>query len=32
MLAALDTQRPTVGADDLKKYQTFTQQFGQEGS
>jgi hypothetical protein len=32
MLAALATQKSTIGAGDLLKYQKFTQEFGQEGS
>ncbi|CAF4353776.1 unnamed protein product [Rotaria sp. Silwood2] len=32
MLAALATQKPTVGENELGKYQIFTQEFGQEGS
>ncbi|CAF0730036.1 unnamed protein product [Adineta ricciae] len=32
MAAALATQKPTVGEDDLKLQQKFTQEFGQEGS
>lgn len=32
MLAALATQKPTVGTADLAKYQKFTQEFGQDGS
>ncbi|CAF1109139.1 unnamed protein product [Rotaria sordida] len=31
MLAALATQKPTVGENELVKYQKFTQEFGQEG-
>jgi len=32
MLAALSTQKPTVGEADLKQQIKFTQEFGQEGS
>jgi hypothetical protein len=32
MLAALNTQKPTVGENDLEKYRKFTEDFGQEGS
>jgi hypothetical protein len=32
MLAALATQKPTVGEGDLKLQQKFTEEFGQEGS
>ncbi|CAF0870649.1 unnamed protein product [Adineta steineri] len=32
MLAALNTQRPTVGSDELAKYQKFTEEYGQQGS
>ncbi|CAF0870591.1 unnamed protein product [Adineta steineri] len=32
MLAALNTQRPTVGGDELAKYQKFTEEYGQQGS
>jgi hypothetical protein len=31
MLAALVTQRPTVGEKELLKFQEFTEEFGQEG-
>jgi hypothetical protein len=32
MSAALSTQKPTVHEDDLRKYQKFTEEYGQEGS
>jgi hypothetical protein len=32
MMAALATQKPTVGEKDLVKQQQFTDEFGQEGS
>ncbi len=32
MLAALATQKPTVGEADLLAHTKFTQEFGQEGS
>jgi hypothetical protein len=32
MLAALATQKPTVGEKDLEMHKKFTQEFGQEGS
>ena len=32
MLAALVTQRPTVGEADLKQHKKFTEEYGQEGS
>jgi len=32
MLAALNTQRPTVGQDSLKRYEDFTKKFGQDGA
>ncbi len=32
MLAAIATQKATVGEHDLVKYQKFTEEFGQEGS
>jgi hypothetical protein len=32
MVAALATQKATVGEGDLVKYQRFTEEFGQEGS
>ena len=31
MCRSLATTRPTVNQDDLKKYETFTEDFGQEG-
>ncbi|CAF1463218.1 unnamed protein product [Rotaria sordida] len=32
MLAALSTQKPTVGDADLTKHKKFTEEYGQEGS
>lgn len=32
MIAALQTQKPTVGEADLLKQKKFTEEFGQEGS
>jgi hypothetical protein len=32
MLAALTTQKSTVGATELAKYRQFTEEFGQEGT